>query len=110
MSTLKERKEDFVTGLNGGSILEINLITSVALTAYVCWNLLSIRGNINVFIDFALNWITLLLSITVYSNAISLLQILIVVPCVVSFTSPVVKPRARRKKRIIEKASRNLFS
>lgn len=85
MSTLKERKEDFVTGLNGGSILEINLITSVALTAYVCWNLLSIRGNINVFIDFALNWITLLLSITVYSNAISLLQILIVVPCVVLF-------------------------
>lgn len=29
MSTLKQRKEDFVTGLNGGSITEINAVTSI---------------------------------------------------------------------------------
>ncbi|QLQ78517.1 hypothetical protein HG537_0A07640 [Torulaspora globosa] len=82
MSSLKERKEDFVTGLNGGSITEINLVTSIALTAYFCWNLLSVYSNVNILADFALNWICLLLSITTYSNDIALLQILIIIPCI----------------------------
>lgn len=85
MSTLKQRKEDFVTGLTGGSISEINLVTSVALIAYVSWNLLSVRGNTNILIDFALNWIALLLSISLYSDDIFLLQILIAVPCLSLF-------------------------
>lgn len=85
MSTLKERKEDFVAGLNGGSILEINLVTSVALTAYICWNLLSVGSNANALADFALNWICLLLSITTYASDIVLLQMLIIIPCVTVF-------------------------
>ncbi|QLL33832.1 hypothetical protein HG536_0F01570 [Torulaspora globosa] len=84
MSSLKQRKEDFVTGLNGGSIAEINLVTSIALTAYICWNLLSVCSNANIFADFALNWICLLLSITTYSSDIALLQILIIIPCLIT--------------------------
>lgn len=97
MSTLKQRKEDFVTGLNGGSIFEINSVTSVALTAYFCWNLLSIRNSTNYFIDFALNWITLLLSITSYANDIPLLQVLIIAPCVALFYFSNDRSKGQRK-------------
>ena len=88
MSTLKARKEEFVTGLSGGSIEEINVVTSVALTSYFCWNLLNEAhgdNELNIFVDFALNWIALLFSITIYSNNIRLLTALMVVPCLVMF-------------------------
>lgn len=103
MSSLKERKEDFVTGLNGGSISEINLVTSVALTAYFCWNLLAIRSQASTLVDFALNWICLLLSITTYANDIPLLQLLIIIPCATAFflsrsSSNVQKKEPRTKK------------
>ena len=88
MSTLKERKEDFVSGLNGGSIQEINIITSVALTSYLCWNLLNEVYNdreLNPIIDFTLNWLALLFSITLYSDDIRLLTILLLSPCLLVF-------------------------
>lgn len=88
MSTLKARKEDFVTGLNGGSIEEINIVTSVALTSYFCWNLLNEANGdngLNILVDFALNWLTLLFSITLYSSDIRLLSTLMVAPCLAIF-------------------------
>lgn len=109
MTSLKQRKEDFVTGLNGGSITEINLVTSVALTAYFCWNVLSVCSNANIFADFALNWICLLLSITTYSSDIALLQILIAIPCIAAvflsrnskrYNKKEPKGRAKRSERL----------
>jgi len=88
MSTLKARKEEFVTGLNGGSIEEINIVTSVALTSYFCWNLLNEANGdneLNIFVDFALNWLALLLSITLYAGNIKLLSTLMTVPCLIMF-------------------------
>ncbi|CAI4061128.1 hypothetical protein N7582_001804 [Saccharomyces uvarum] len=92
MSTLKQRKEDFVTGLNGGSITEINAVTSIALVTYVSWNLLktstlmqSKTSNVQYVIDFALNWVPLLLSITTYASDPYLLGLLIALPCLSTF-------------------------
>lgn len=84
MSTLKQRKEQFVTGLEGGSIQEVNLITSLALTTYFCWKLINSANNdkeINPILDFALNWISLLLSLTIYADDIPLLSFFLVAPC-----------------------------
>ncbi|CCK73534.1 glucosaminyl-phosphotidylinositol O-acyltransferase NDAI_0G05510 [Naumovozyma dairenensis CBS 421] len=88
MSTLKQRKEDFVSGLDGGPMQEINIVTSISLTAYFCWNLLQSVNNeepLNPILDFSLNWIPLLLSITSYSNDIGLLTLLLLLPCVSIF-------------------------
>ena len=101
MSTLKERKEDFVTGLNGGSIQEINIITSVALTSYLCWNLLNEVYNdreLNPIIDFTLNWLALLFSITLYSDDTRLLTILLLSPCLLVFLYAKVFRREGRPK------------
>ncbi|AQZ12286.1 GWT1 (YJL091C) [Zygosaccharomyces parabailii] len=78
---LKERKEEFVTGLTGGSIKEINFVTGLAPLTYLCWNLLSSAQCSNLFADFALNWVCLLLAITTYSGRLGLLYTLIFVPC-----------------------------
>ncbi|AAS53465.1 AFR094Cp [Eremothecium gossypii ATCC 10895] len=84
MNALKERKEAFVSGLEGGSIAEINLVTTVALTAYFGWQLLNRRlDSVPLVVDFLLNWAGLLLSITVYANDPVLLNLLIAVPCIV---------------------------
>lgn len=97
MSTLKQRKEDFVSGLQGGSISEINAITSIALGAYFCWRLLSVDADANLFIDFALNWICLLLSITNYANDIRLLYTLTLLPCVIVFCFMRMKSQGSKK-------------
>ena len=93
MSTLKQRKEDFVTGFNGGSITEINAVTSTALVTYISWNLLknstlihSEKSNVQYMIDFALNWVALLLSVTIYAGDPYLLNTLILLPCLLAFT------------------------
>ncbi|SCU78717.1 LAME_0A05490g1_1 [Lachancea meyersii CBS 8951] len=86
MSDLKQRKEDFVSGLTGGSIEEINCVTSVAICAYFCWNLInSTTSNAQVshIIDFLLNWGGLLLSITTYSDSPLRLHLFILVPSVI---------------------------
>ncbi|QLG74782.1 hypothetical protein HG535_0H01090 [Zygotorulaspora mrakii] len=85
MSTLKERKENFVADLSGGTISEINLVTSIALVSYFCWHLLSIGNDVPLLVDFALNWICLLLSITIYSDNVTLLYSLIIFPTVMAF-------------------------
>ncbi|ODV94976.1 hypothetical protein PACTADRAFT_3862 [Pachysolen tannophilus NRRL Y-2460] len=74
MSTLKERKEAFVSDLTGGSVFEIYKVTSVTLVSYAYYLALRDKKVINensIFAqiaDFYLNWILLLLSVTVYSS------------------------------------------
>ncbi|EDO15456.1 hypothetical protein Kpol_463p5 [Vanderwaltozyma polyspora DSM 70294] len=84
MATLKQRKEDFVTGLEGGTILEINYITSIALVSYFCWNLIK-NDDLNVSFEFFLDWVALLLSITTYSDSPSVLITLMLIPCLTAF-------------------------
>lgn len=92
MSSLKERKQDFVTGLSGGDISEINAVTSIALTAYFSWSLINkhtdlFKGDrkwepLSLLIDFLLNWAGLLLSITIYSGSPLYLTGAILIPAI----------------------------
>lgn len=103
MSELKQRKEQFVSGLAGGSIEEINLVTSVALCGYLCWNLLKNTtedGNVNLIVDFFLNWCGLLLSITTYADNPIGLNLLILTPCVVYFFLKRTHSRQTRKRQM----------
>ncbi|KAH3672254.1 hypothetical protein WICMUC_004349 [Wickerhamomyces mucosus] len=78
MSSLKERKEAFVSNLSGGEIWEINVVTSIALVGYFSSVVLSRYtllfkkkekwGLSSLLLDFLLNWIGLLLSITIYAD------------------------------------------
>ncbi|SCW00934.1 LAFE_0D01376g1_1 [Lachancea fermentati] len=84
MSALKQRKEEFVSGLTGGSIAEINAVTSVAVVGYLCWKFLHATAptkDVNILVDFLLNWCALLLSITIYSDNPIGLNLLVGVPC-----------------------------
>lgn len=81
-----------MTGLNGGSITEINAVTSIALVTYISWNLLKNSNlmppgisSVQYIIDFALNWVALLLSITIYASEPYLLNTLILLPCLLAF-------------------------
>lgn len=92
MSSLKERKQDFVTGLSGGDISEINAVTSIALIAYFAWSLINkytdlFKGDkkwepLSLIIDFLLNWAGLLLSITIYSSFPLYLAAIILIPAI----------------------------
>ncbi|ODV85808.1 hypothetical protein CANARDRAFT_7176 [[Candida] arabinofermentans NRRL YB-2248] len=90
MSSLKERKESFVTDLTGGDTLDIYQITSISLTSYLIWCILKKKSDTfrheNTFIanaiDFMINWNNLLLSVTTYSNKIKSLTLLNILPAV----------------------------
>ncbi|SCV03391.1 LAMI_0H07778g1_1 [Lachancea mirantina] len=96
MSELKERREQFVTGLIGGSISEINYVTAISVVGYFCTMLLASRDQTQetyLVVDFLINWIGMLLSITTYSDNPIVLNCMLVVPCFVywSFTRKRVK-------------------
>lgn len=90
MSDLKERKEAFVSGLTGGSISEINQVTSIALIGYFSWCFINKYTNLfhgsnkwsplSLTIDFLLNWVGLLLAITLYSSQPGMLALGILLP------------------------------
>lgn len=83
MEDLKLRKEQFVSGLTGSSIQEINAVASVALCGYVCWSLLRSTvadGKVMLLADFFFNWCAILLSITTYADNPLALNLLLVVP------------------------------
>ncbi|KAI5951898.1 GWT1 [Candida jiufengensis] len=82
MSSLKQLKEQFVSDLTGGSIEEIYLVTSIALTSYLSYKL--IKDNINslpIVYDYVINVLTILISITIYSNNPTTLHYSIFIPC-----------------------------
>ncbi|ODQ81753.1 hypothetical protein BABINDRAFT_111099 [Babjeviella inositovora NRRL Y-12698] len=92
MSSLKERKEEFVSNLNGGTTPEIYAVTTVALTAYFIWCLLKTRTRLYskdnatsaglTLVDFAINWLGLLLSITTYNKTPLYLNLLLLLPAI----------------------------
>lgn len=82
--SLKQQKEAFVTGLTGGSVSEIYVVTLIALSGYLGY--VMIRGNKNrdvpFVVDFSLQVIDLVLATTLYSSNPSTLHALILGPCV----------------------------
>lgn len=91
---LKQRKEDFVSGLTGGPVLEIYICTLVAASSYFTYSVLQSRFSyfkkptlLSRLVDISLSWLTPLLSITLYSNNSSVLNILILLPAIITFFS-----------------------
>ncbi|KAF8430297.1 GWT1-domain-containing protein [Tirmania nivea] len=99
--TYKERKEEFVSNHYGGSLLEINLITVVAPSAYILYSVLQSRlrfftpyGFLQFLCDFLLNTLAILFSVTVYSSYPALLNVLILTPSIyIYFTQKPVPQR-----------------
>lgn len=86
---LKQRKEDFVSGLTGGPVLEIYICTLVAASSYLAWSTLQSKLSFfkkptlaAQFLDISLSWFTPLLSITLYSATPATLNALILAPAI----------------------------
>ncbi|KAM5355390.1 hypothetical protein ACJ41O_002036 [Fusarium nematophilum] len=94
-ASYKQQKEDFVSNLSGGSVAEINYVTSVAAVSLVLWSVLQARQSffapysfLAFAVDFLLNVGVILLSTTLYSNTPLLLNLLLIFPAVLIFTLP----------------------
>lgn len=89
MLDLKQRKEEFVSGLTGGPVWEIYACTLVAAASYYTWCTLQSRlsffdqGFTARFLDIALTWLALLLSFTLYSNRLIELNLAILLPGII---------------------------
>ncbi|KAI6783333.1 GPI-anchored wall transfer protein-like protein [Emericellopsis cladophorae] len=110
-ATLKQQKEEFVSGLTGGSVSEINAVTSVATVAIVLWSLLQSRqsffqsyGALAFVVDYSLNVAAILLSVTLYSNSPLLLCLLLAAPATVVYALPPNRTSSRRKPRVPSRA------
>ncbi|EKJ79491.1 hypothetical protein FPSE_00310 [Fusarium pseudograminearum CS3096] len=102
-ASYKQQKEDFVSNLSGGSVAEINYVTSVAAVAILLWSVLQARQSffepytaLAFAVDFLLNVGAILLSVTLYSNSPLLLNLLLIAPAILVFTLP---PRSRSPKK-----------
>lgn len=114
MSSLKERKQEFVTGLSGGEISEINAVTSIALVAYFSWSLVNKYTNLfkgtnkwdptSLVIDFLLNWGGLLLSITIYAGAPLYLAATMLIPAASLSIILGKNPKTKQAKKVEPKA------
>lgn len=94
---LKTRKEEFVTGLTGGSIGDIYWVTCISLISYFSYCFLNtltdifsshkaLKRDLSFFsfvLDYFLNWLALLLSITTFSDNITSLIYGIALPVIV---------------------------
>lgn len=101
MSSLKEQKELFVSNLLGGTILEIYNVTTVALSAYLSYNLIRSHTGYEITfpVDFILNCMTILLSITLYSNSTNTLHLLILAPGILAAVASRWGQKDRKKSR-----------
>ncbi|ORY57728.1 GWT1-domain-containing protein [Pseudomassariella vexata] len=94
-TSYKQLKEDFVSGLSGGSVSEINYVASVASIAIVLWSVLQSRQSffkpytpLSFAADFVLNVCAILLAITLYSSTPLILYGLILAPALVVYALP----------------------
>ncbi|KAK4241820.1 GPI-anchored wall transfer protein 1 [Achaetomium macrosporum] len=101
----KQLKEDFVSNLSGGSVTEIAQVCAVAPVVALLWSVLQARQSffkpytpLAFIVDFFLNVGALLLSVTLYSNAPLLLNILLLTAAAFVYFIPPNSPSARRKK------------
>jgi glucosaminylphosphatidylinositol acyltransferase len=120
-ASYKQLKEDFVSGLTGGDILEINYVTAVAsvsslvleyyhgLTvgkiAVVLWSALQTRQSLfhsrtplTLAVDFLLNVGATLLAFTLYADSPLLLNLLILAPAVLIYLIPQAPPPKKQPK------------
>ncbi|EGV61011.1 Glucosaminyl phosphatidylinositol (GlcN-PI) nositol acylation protein [Yamadazyma tenuis] len=101
MSTLKEQKQLFVSDLVGGSLAEIYQVVAVSTVAYLAFKVFSSSefiGN-SILLDFLLNVVSLLTSITIYSNSIDTLYGALVAPVAVAGTMQVLLRLKSKKSR-----------
>lgn len=89
MASLKQRREDFVSDLVGGSTADIYAVTAVTALSYMAWCLFKRRTGVfgadsgfATVVDMLLNWVVLLLATTVYANNVVLLCVLVAIPIV----------------------------
>ncbi|KAK3497291.1 GWT1-domain-containing protein [Neurospora hispaniola] len=109
----KQLKEDFVSNLSGGSVSEIAQVCAVAPVVSLVWSVLQARQSffrpytpLGYAIDFLLNVGALLLSVTLYSSAPLLLNLLLLtvaafvylVPAHTRKKKPQLPPNAQSKK------------
>ncbi|KAH6990878.1 GWT1-domain-containing protein [Ilyonectria sp. MPI-CAGE-AT-0026] len=94
-ASYKKLKEDFVSNLSGGSVAEINYVTSVAAVACILWSVLQARQSffqpytiLAFAVDFLLNVGAILLSTTLYASSPLLLILLLIAPAVLILTLP----------------------
>jgi phosphatidylinositol glycan class W len=106
-TSYKKLKEDFVSGLTGGSVTEINYVTAVAPIGVLLWSVLQARqsfftpyGPVGVVVDFLLNVAPFLLATTLYADQPILLSLLLLAPAVIVYVLP---PSASSRRRIARK-------
>ncbi|KAL9129971.1 MAG: hypothetical protein Q9217_001729 [Psora testacea] len=107
----KQLKEDFVSGLTGGSISEINYVTAVAPIAYLLSSVLQARHGFfaqnsapGLFMDFSLNVGAILLVITIYSSVPSFFIVLLLSTAAIVYILP---STSRPSKKSMPKPRRN---
>ncbi|KAK3983947.1 GPI-anchored wall transfer protein 1 [Cladorrhinum sp. PSN332] len=101
----KQLKEDFVSNLSGGSVTEIAQVCAVAPVVSLLWSVLQARQTffkpytpLAFVVDFLLNVGALLLSVTLYSSAPLLLNLLLLSVAVFVYIIPADNSANRRKK------------
>lgn len=95
----KEQKEQFVSGLNGGSIDEIAWLLSVNVAVYLVWNCVVASGmGPSWTLDFIVNCGVILASITVWAGHTPKLLVSVVVPAVIAVVVTTVGRKRRPHK------------
>lgn len=86
-ASLKQQKEQFVSDLTGGPIDEIYYITTVSLTAYFTYSSMYkyYRQSTAIPIDFSLQVVGLLLSISLYAENVTSLHFLVGIPGIIIY-------------------------
>lgn len=84
----KQRHEDFVAGLSGGSISEICLVSLVAISCYFTWAAFRpmVRSSGSCTLDWVLQfvvlWLPIVFSVTVYGSKLVQLNVLLAAPSI----------------------------
>ncbi|RLV96043.1 GPI-anchored wall transfer protein 1 [Spathaspora sp. JA1] len=112
--TLKQQKEQFVSDLLGGSISEIYNATSISLSSYLAYHILENLANIheqeqtNLY-DYILNVLTLLAAVTIYSEHLTSLHYMIVLPSIIIYIINRFKKSATKRQEVDEETTQNLL-
>ncbi|KAH8174477.1 GWT1 domain-containing protein [Sarocladium implicatum] len=106
-TSYKQLKEDFVSGLSGGSVTEINYVTAVAPVGVLLWSVLQARQSfftpyspVGAIVDFLLNVAPFLLATTLYADQPILLSLLLLSPAALVYVLP---PSASSRRRTARK-------
>ncbi|PNP58706.1 hypothetical protein THARTR1_01722 [Trichoderma harzianum] len=106
-ASYKQRKEDFVSNLAGGSVSEIGYVTLVAPAAVLLWSVLQARQSffkpysaLGFVVDFSLTVGTFLLATTLYSDSPVLLNLLLLAPAFLIWLLPSSTAGSKKKPRL----------